>query len=149
MFDSILDSLKGEVAGALTDKLGLNDTDIDKTISSSKEALTKTVETEAKGNGIEGMLSLFSDNENSGAANGLLEGLGGNLISSLSSNGFSSDKASSIKDQILPVILSLVTKNIGGDSNKLTSLLSSGGISDIASGLVKDKASGFLKGLFK
>ena len=149
MFDSILDSLKGEASGLLKDKVGLNDLDIDKAMSSSKDAFEKTVSDESGSNGMGNLLNLFSKDDNSNASDGVLKSLGGNLISSLSSNGFSSDKASSIKDTILPIIMNLFSDKVGGDSNILSSLLKSGNISDMASGFVKEKGAGFLKGLFK
>lgn len=142
MFDSILDSVKGEIAEGLTSKLGLNAGDVDKTLSSTKEAFDKTVSDESKSNGVESIMNLFSKDDNSSGADGLLKGLGGNLISSLSSNGFSSDKASSITDMVIPIVVKFATDKIGGDAGMITGLL--GGSEGVAG-----KASGLLKGFFK
>lgn len=140
MIDSIIDSLKGEVVEGLTNKLGLSSTEVDKTLSSTKDAFDKTVSEEAGNNGLETLTNLFSDNENSSSSNGLISSLGENLASSLSSNGFSSDKVSSIKDVVLPVLIKLVSEKIGGNSQMLSGLLGKGDI--------QDKASGLIKGLF-
>lgn len=140
MIDSIIDSLKGEVVEGLTNKLGLSGTEVDKTLSSTKDAFDKTVSEEAGNNGLETLTNLFSDNENSSSSNGLISSLGENLASSLSSNGFSSDKVSSIKDVVLPVLIKLVSEKIGGNSQMLSGLLGKGDI--------QDKASGLIKGLF-
>lgn len=140
MIDSIIDSLKGEVVEGLTNKLGLSGTEVDKTLSSTKDAFDKTISEEAGSNGLETLANLFSDNENSSSSNGLMASLGENLISSLSSNGFSSDKVGSIKELILPVLIKLVSEKIGGNSQMLSGLLGKGDI--------QDKASGFIKGLF-
>lgn len=142
MFDSILDAVKGEITAGLTSKLGLNNAEVDKTLNSTKEALDKTVADETKSNGVEGLLNLFSKDDNSSSANGVLKDLGGNLLSSLTSNGFSSDKASSIKDMIIPIVVKYASDKIGGDASMLTGLI--GGSEGIAG-----KASGLLKGFFK
>lgn len=140
MIDSIIDSLKGEVVEGLTNKLGLSGTEVDKTLSSTKDAFDKTLSDEAGSNGLETLTNLFSDNENSSLSNGLISSLGENLVSSLFSNGFSSDKVSSIKDLVLPVLIKIVSEKIGGNSQVLLGLLGKGDI--------QDKASGLIKGLF-
>ena len=140
MIDSVIDSLKGEVVEGLTNKLGLSGTEVDKTLSSTKDAFDKTISEESGSNGLETLANLFSDNENSSSSNGLMASLGENIVSSLSSNGFSSDKVSSIKELVLPVLIKLVSEKIGGNSQILSGLL---GKSDI-----QDKASGLIKGLF-
>ena len=140
MIDSIIDSLKGELVEGLTNKLGLSGTEVDKTLSSTKDAFDKTVSEEVGNNGLETLTNLFSDNENSSSSNDLISSLGENLASSLSSNGFSSDKLSSIKDVVLPVLIKLVSEKIGGNSQMLSGLLGKGDI--------QDKASGLIKGLF-
>ena len=144
MFDSILDSLKEEVGSALMSKLGLSSTDVDKTIESSKDAMETTITEEAKSNGLDTLVNLFSDNKNTSTSNNVLEKLGGNLLSSLTSKGFDSSKSSSITSMILPIITNLLSKKIGGNTGSLQSLLGSAGISDV----IEDKAKGFLKGLF-
>ena len=149
MLDSLLDGLKDQAGAALSSQLGLSGLDIDNVVKSSKVAVEKTVADSSKDdNALAGMLNLFSDNDNDDKGNSLMEGLGGNLLSSLTSNGFSSDKASGIKAIVLPMILSAVTNFVKGDSSKLTNLLSSDAVKDMATNLVKDKAAGFLKGLF-
>ncbi len=140
MIDSIIDSLKGEVVEGLTNKLGLSGTEVNKTLSSTKDAFDKTLSDEAGSNGLETLTNLFSDNENSSLSNGLISSLGKNLVSSLFSNGFSSDKVSSIKDLVLPVLIKIVSEKIGGNSQVLSGLLGKGDI--------QDKASGLIKGLF-
>jgi hypothetical protein len=140
LIDSIIDSLKGEVVEGLTNKLGLSGTEVDKTISSTKDAFDKTLSDDAGSNGLETLTNLFSDNENSSLSNGLISSLGENLVSSLFSNGFSSDKVSLIKDLVLPVLIKIVSEKIGGNSQVLSGLLGKGDI--------QDKASGLIKGLF-
>ena len=149
MLDSLLDGLKDQAGGALASQLGLSGLDIDNVIKSSQSAVEQTVaEGGQDDNALAGMLNLFSDNDNDDKGNSLMEGLGGNLLSSLTSNGFSSDKASGIQGIVMPMIVSAVTNFVKGDSSNLTSLLGSDTVKNMAANLIKDKASGFLKGLF-
>ena len=144
MFDTILDSLKGEVGATLMNKLGLSNTEVDKAIESSKGALESTLTQEAKNNGLDTLLNLFSENENTSTYNNLIKKLGGNLIASLTSKGFDSSKSSSIATIVLPVITNLLSNKISGNSRNLQSIMGTAGISNI----IEDKAKGFLKGLF-
>jgi len=154
MLDGILDAVKGEVVGALTDKLNLGGTEIDSVLNSSKEAVEKTVSEEASNNGIDTLLNLFSDNDNNDSSNNLLSSLGGNLISSLTNNGFDSGKSSQIKDIVLPLVMNFISSKVGGDSSNLTGLL--GGLlggsssnSNSGSDLLGKVGGSLLKGLFK
>lgn len=150
MLDGIIDAVKGEAIEALTGKLGLNDGQIDSVLASSKEAVEKSVAEEASNNGVDTLLNLFSGNDNSGAANNLLSGLGGNLISSLTSNGFNSGQSSQIKDIVLPLVVNFISSKVGGDSSNLTSLLGGlAGGSGSDGGLLGNIGGSVLKGLFK
>ena len=148
MIGSIIDSLKGELSQVLTSKLGLNELEVDKSMAGSREAFEKTISGEVKNNGVETILNLFSNNENSVSSNALLKGFGGNMISSNISKGFNLKKASSITSLILPMIVKAISKNVNGDSGNLTKILKSDGISSIASNLLKDKSAGLLKRFF-
>jgi len=148
MIDGILDAVKGQVAEALTSKLSLNDGQIGNVISSSQEALEKTVADEAGSNGIDSLLNLFSDKDNNDSANSLLSGLGGNLISSLAKNGFDSGTSSQIKEIVLPLVISFISKKVGGDSSNLTGLLGSVLGGGNKSDLLGNIGSSVLKNLF-
>lgn len=145
MLDGIIDAVKGEAIEALTGKLGLNNGQIDSVLSSSKEAVEKSISDEASSNGVDTLLNLFSGNDNSSAANSLLSGLGGNLISSLTSNGFNSGQSSQIKDIVLPLVINFISSKVEGDSSNLTSLLGGGN----SGGLLGNIGGSLLKGLFK
>ena len=56
-------------------------------MAGSKEAFEKTITGEVKNNGVETLLNLFSNSENSVSSNTLLKGFGGNMISSIISKG--------------------------------------------------------------
>ncbi len=149
MLDSIIDAVKGEAVEALTSKLGLNGDQIDSVLSSSKDAVEKSITEETSNNGVDTLLNLFSGDSNNGAANNLLSGLGGNLISSLTSNGFDSGKSSQIKDIVLPLVINFISNKVGGDSSNLMSLLgglAGGGKSE---GMLGNIGGSLLKGLFK
>ncbi|MDO6736543.1 hypothetical protein [Wenyingzhuangia sp. 2_MG-2023] len=150
MIDGIIDAIKGQALEALTDKLGLNGQQVDNVLDSSKEAVESTVAEEAKNNGVDTMLNLFSGNDNSSSANNLLSSLGGNLISSLTKNGFDSNMSSQIKDIVLPILMNYLSSKIGGDSSNLSGML--GGLlgsNSKSDSLLGSLGSGFAKNLFK
>ena len=152
MIEGIIDAVKGEVVDALTSKLNLEGTQIDSVLNSSQEAVEKTVSEEASSNGIDTLLNLFSEKDNNDSANSLLSSLGGNLLSSLGNNGFDSGTSSQIKDIVLPLVMSFISKKVGGDSSNLTGLLGGllGGASNNKGGDLLGKVGGsLLKGLFK
>lgn len=152
MLDGIIDAVKGQAVEALTSKLGLNGTEIDSVLSSSQQAVEKTVSEEAGSNGVDTLLNLFSGNDNSSAANGLLSSLGGNLISSLTNSGFESGKSSQIKDIVMPLVVNFISQKVGGDSSNLAGMLGGllGGQSDQkGGGLLGNIGGGLLKNLFK
>lgn len=150
MLDSIIDAIKGEATQALTSKLGLDGGQIDTVLTSSKDAVEKSIAEEASNNGAETLLNLFSGNNNSSAANTLVSSLGGNLISSLTSNGFDSGKSSQIKDIIVPLAIQFISSKVGGDSSNLTSLLGGlAGGNNSGGGMLGNIGGGLLKGLFK
>lgn len=142
MLDAIIDNLKSEVGSTLMEKVGLNAADVDKTLSITGETVQKTIGDESSGNGLEGILSLFSNSSNNAGADNLLSSLGSNLLSGLTSGGFDSNKAGMIKEIIMPVIVNLISNKVGGDAGALSGLL--GGKKGIAGA-----ATGMLKGLFK
>lgn len=150
MLDGIIDAVKGQAVEALTSKLGLDGTQIDSVLSSSQQAVEKSITDEASSNGVDTLLNLFSGNDNNDSSNNLLSSLGGNLISSLTNNGFDSGKSSQIKDIVLPLVVNFISSKVGGDSSNLTGLLSGlagGGQKD--GGLLGNVGGSLLKGLFK
>ena len=96
------------------------------------------------------MLNLFSDDDNSKESDSLVEKLGGSLIGDLVGKaGLTKSKASGFKDLVLPLVISFISKKVGGNSDLLGSLLggggSSGGLGNIAGSVLK----GGLGGIFK
>lgn len=148
MIEGILNAVKGQVVGSLTEKLGLNNSEVDTVLSSSQEALEKTVADEASNNGVDTLLNLFSENSNSDSANSLLSGLGGNLISSLTKHGFNSGTSSQIKEIVLPIIINFVSKKVGGDSSNLMGLLGGAIGGNNKDDLLGNIGSSVLKNLF-
>lgn len=114
MLDEILGKVKNELGGNLMEKFGLSSEQSNKAFDLTKESISETVSKEANGGNISGLLNLFSSNDNDDNGNSMLESLGKNLSSKFSSNlGVASDKASSMKDDILGKVTSLFGSKLG------------------------------------
>jgi len=141
MIDSIIDSLKGEVVGSLTEKFGLDASQVDGVLGTVKETVSATVQKETS-NGLEGVLNLFSNKDNNSAGNAILNGLTSNLTSNLTSKlGLEGTKAEGIASFIIPMVTKMFSDKVGGNESNLLSML--GG--DSAQDMVKDMAGSFLK----
>lgn len=120
-----LNSLLSENKGAITKLLGglnLSSKEVDKTIDSTKTVVGDAIAKESRG-GLDTLLNLFSDDDNSSASNSFLKGIDSSLVKKLISSGFNKQKAGSIKELIVPFVVKLVASKIGGNSGMLTSLL--------------------------
>lgn len=120
-----LNSLLSDNKGAITELLGglnLSSKEVDKTIDSTKAVVGDAIAKESRG-GLDTLLNLFSDDDNSSASNSFLKGIDSSLVKKLISSGFNKQKAGSIKELIVPFVVKLVASKIGGNSGMLTSLL--------------------------
>ena len=149
MIDSIIDSLKGQALGGLTEKFGVDASQADGVFDVVKDTVAGTVKDESS-KGLGGVLNLFSGDNNTSEGEGVL----GNLTSGLTSNltdklGFDGAKASGIATFIVPMITKLFSDKIGGDKGNLMSMLGDGGgIGDMVKGAAGDFVKGKLGGLF-
>ena len=124
-----LNALLNDNKGAIAELLGglnLSSNEVDKTIDSTKAVVSDAIARESRG-GLDTLLNLFSDDDNSSTANSFLKNIDSSLVKELISNGFNKQKASSIKGLVVPFVVKLVASKIGGKSDLLTSLL--GGLS--------------------
>ncbi len=147
MIDAILDGLKSEVAENLGSKFGLDNNQIDSTLGAIKDTVNGTIEKESS-NGLEGMLNLFSSQDNNAGGNAILNGLTSNLTSNLVGKlGFDNAKASGITQYLIPIITKLFSDKVGGNESNLLGLLGGSGsagdmVKNIAGNLLKDKIGG-------
>lgn len=146
MLEQLLESVKGELGGQLTDKLGMSSGETTKSFDVLGSNLSEIVGSESNGGGLSTVLNLFSDDDNSPESDSLVEKLGGSLIGDLVGKaGLTKSKASGFKDMVLPLVISFISKKVGGNSDLLGSLLgggNSGAAGNIASSLLKGKLGG-------
>lgn len=141
MLDQILSSLKQQVLPQLTGQLGLNEQQAHGSIQATANSLQEVVGG-GDGFGMDDMLNLFSQAQNTTGADGILSNIGRVLQGKLTSDvGLSSDKASGVQALLLPLITNLITQKVGGDHGNLQSLIGSfmgnqGGMAGAAQGLV-------------
>ena len=150
MLEEILKSVKGDLGNQLTDRLGMSSVETDKSFNVLGGSLQNVLGDESKGGGVNTLLNLFSDDDNSGDSDSLVEKLGGSLIGDLVGKaGLTQTKASGFKDMVLPLVISFISKKIGGNSDLLGSLLgggkSGGALGNVASSLLKGKMGGLFK----
>ena len=150
MLEEILKSVKGDLGGQLMDKLGMTDSETDKSFDVLGGSLQNIIGQETKGGGLSTLTNLFSDEDNSKDSDSLLDKLGGSLMGDLVGKaGLSQTKASGFKDLVLPLVISLISKKVGGNSDLLGSLLgggqSSGGLGKIAGSALKSGLGGLFK----
>lgn len=140
MLDQILSTLQQQAAPALMAKLGLDQQQASGSLNAAKESVAEVIGG-GKGFGLDDVLSLFSNNQNTAGANGILDKLGSVLHGKLTGQvGLDAAKAGGVKDMLLPMVTNLISQHVGGDGNKLTGLLQGlGGGNDLA---------GAAKGLF-
>ena len=147
MLDEILETLKGQAAPDLMNKMGLNDQQTSGSINAAAESV-KQVIGGGDGFGMDDMLNLFSEAKNNQNADGILNEIGKVFNTKLTGEvGLNAQQAGGVQSLILPMIMNLLSGKIGGKANNLQSLIGSfmGG----QGGGLADMAGGMLKGLFK
>ncbi len=138
MLDSILDTVKGEIGDTIKSKFGLDKTQTDGVFSITGETISDTITKESAGGaGVDGLLNLFSSNDNDAKGNDMLGGLANSLIGQFSSKlGIGEEKSSGIADMILSKVTALIGNKLGGslDVSSLLSLV--GGKSEGLGGMI-------------
>lgn len=120
--ESLIDDHKDSIE-KLLGKLDLSPKQMSSAVSSSKEVVGNLLSNETNKNGLNTLLNLFSDDDNSSQSNSFLQKMDKSLIKKLISKGFDKKKAGSIKDIVLPFVIKIITSKIGGKSDVLGSLL--------------------------
>lgn len=143
MFDQIISSLKEKASAELMSKIGLNEQQTTGSIHAAADS-AKEVLSGGDGFGMDDVMNLFSSAKNSAGADGIMNKIGGVLMSKLTGQvGLDSGKASGVSAMLLPMLTNLITEKSGGSADMLKGLLGGGG------GGVADAAKGMLGKLFK
>ncbi len=119
--NTLLSENKGTII-KLLGNLNLSSKEVDVTIDSTKAVVDDAIAKESSGR-LDTLLNLFSDDTNSSASNSFLKNMDSSLVKKLISSGINKQKASSIKELIVPFVVKLISSKIGGNSEMLTGLL--------------------------
>ncbi|MCB0790843.1 MAG: hypothetical protein H6595_11830 [Flavobacteriales bacterium] len=143
MLDQIINSLKEQVGGDLMQKVGLDQQQTNGAIETAGDSVKDVI---GGGGGLDlgTVLNLFSKEQNSSAANDLLGKLSSDYLGKLTGKlGLDAGKAASVKDLVIPALMSLLGNKVGGNKDMLGSLLGDagkgllGGLGDKLGGLGK------------
>ena len=145
MLDQLLEGLKGEVGQQIQEKAGVDSDTMSKIMEMAGGVATKEVGKEMMGGGLDTVMNLFSNNENSEGASSLQSNITNGVVSNLTEKlGLDAGKASMITSMVIPAIMNMVTKKNGetadDDASPLQSLF--GGDTG---GMVKGLLGGLLK----
>jgi hypothetical protein len=137
MIDQILASLKEKATPALMGQLGLDASQANNSVMAAADSVKEVVVGD-NGFGMDDALSLFSSAKNSSGADGMMGKIGEVLLGKLTGNvGLDASKASGVSAMLMPMVMDLVSKYIGGDAKNLQSMLGGGsGIADAAKGML-------------
>ncbi len=110
MIDTIMNQLKQQVAGQLQQKENVNSTELNGIFDVVKEQTAEKVGENMLDQGLDGVMSLFSNNDNNKEADSLQASITGGIVDSLQKKlGFSGSKATGIVSIIMPYLLQLLT----------------------------------------
>ncbi|MCB0794830.1 MAG: hypothetical protein KDB88_08845 [Flavobacteriales bacterium] len=127
MLDQIMSGLKDQVGSQLLEQIGLDQKQADGSLNAAGDSLKDVI---GGGDGIDlgDVLNLFSKDKNSTGADQLLSKLGSDYLGKLTGQvGLDAGKASSVKDLVLPALMSLLGDKVGGNKDMLSSLLGGAG----------------------
>ncbi|MGB0428039.1 MAG: hypothetical protein ACPGEC_03825 [Flavobacteriales bacterium] len=146
MLDQLLDSFKGQALETITSKLGLNEKEANDSVDVVGEEIQSSVSNQLSSGNIGGLLNMFDDADGDGIPD-VLEGIGENVISSLTSKlGFSSDKSSSIANMIIPMAISFFGDKMKGEAASDSNDFDLGGLITQFAGGGNSKGAGDLLG---
>jgi len=110
MIDAIMNQLKQQVSGQLQQKENVSGTELNGIFDVVKQETAEKVGENMLDQGIDGVMSLFSKNDNNKEADSLQASITGGIVDSLQKKlGFSGTKATGIVAIIMPYLLKLIT----------------------------------------
>ena len=110
MIDAIMNQLKQQVGSELQQKEQVNASELNGIFDVVKEQTAEKVGENMLDQGLEGVMSLFSNNDNNKEADSLQASITGGIVDSLQKKlGFSGSKATGIVSIIMPYLLQLLT----------------------------------------
>lgn len=146
MLDSIISSVKDQVAEKLQSAIGLDANKAGESVKVAGESMFDTIKGTVTSGKLGGLKSLLSNSENDSEGSGILNSINSNVVSSLTQKiGLSAEQASSAGKELVPTLINaLKDKVTGGDGNlnisSLTSMLGVGNLVGNVAGKVGDVA---------
>jgi len=131
MFDSILNSAKGELLSQLGSQFNLNPDQAGKTVDVAKKSVTDGLLKEVTSGNVSGLVNLFNG-KSPAAGNPIVNGIAQQTVTSLVQKvGLNQQMASTVSNFVVPFIVSKISgsKQGGFDAGDLTSMLG-GGVGD-------------------
>ncbi|GAA4814491.1 hypothetical protein GCM10011365_03650 [Marinicella pacifica] len=111
MIDGIMNQLKQQVGGELQQKENVSGAELNGIFEVVKEQATGKIGENLLDQGLDGVMSLFSKNDNNKQADSLQASITGGIVDSLQKKlGFSGAKATGIVAIIMPYLLRLLTE---------------------------------------
>jgi uncharacterized protein YidB (DUF937 family) len=111
MIDAIMNQLKQQVGGELQQKENVSGAELNGIFEVVKEQATGKIGENLLDQGLDGVMSLFSKNDNNKQADSLQASITGGIVDSLQKKlGFSGAKATGIVAIIMPYLLQLLTE---------------------------------------
>jgi hypothetical protein len=146
--EQLINSLKSEVGGQLSNQTNLSSDHIDKVLSIIGDETNKEVTGQMLGGNLSHLMNLFSDKPNNEEANAMQSNISSGVISRFTSKlDLSPEISKSIADVALPSLINMITKKNNttpdDDPSPLHELFETGGNSDIL-GDAKKLLGGFL-----
>ena len=143
MLDSILGTLKDQVAGKLETEAGVESSNVGGVMDVVKSVAMDKIGGEMLSGGLSSVMNLFSGKSNSTAADGLQTSLTTGVVNGLIEKmGFSKEKSSTVTNIVVPVLINLISKKndetAEDDASPLKSLFGSAAASGLG-----DKLGGF------
>lgn len=163
MLDALLDSVKGQVIGAIAEKTGLNVQQAEQAVPVAKDSISEGVTSAIAGGNVSGILDMLKGATGSGGAGDLMQnmvykGIAASFINKLTSAiGIPESMAQQVSSIALPMIMSKIggAAKEAGDTDEIdkSSVMSAlgldaGSLIDKATGGLGKKLGG-LGGLFK
>ena len=110
MIDAIMNQLKQQVGSELQQKEQVNASELNGIFDVVKEQTAEKVGENMLDQGLDGVMSLFSNKDNNKQADSLQASITGGIVDSLQKKlGFSGSKATGIVSIIMPYLLQLLT----------------------------------------
>ncbi|MFV0543171.1 MAG: hypothetical protein ACK5L8_05695 [Marinicella pacifica] len=111
MIDAIMNQLKQQVGGELQQNENVSGAELNGIFEVVKEQATGKIGENLLDQGLDGVMSLFSKNDNNKQADSLQASITGGIVDSLQKKlGFSGAKATGIVAIIMPYLLQLLTE---------------------------------------